>query len=559
MQRSTTQLHAGIPGDSPNMHRMQRLVRRLQGGYAAGAVIVFSAVFFLLVGCAGLSDPGLEYDEMLFVNGALGNTHPYHGFIYRETLGIPTMLMPYIGALKSWLYAPIFSIFGVTVDSVRIPALLLALAALLLAARLIYRLFGMWPAVILVVLLATDPGYGALARTDWGPVVFSALLRVVALLSYFAFLRRHNVRYLWITVIALLLGLFNKLDFVWFIAAFSVAALVVHHRELFEILRRHVWRVMAPIAVLLAVGITAFVTLILPADRLPKNLPQLSLGGRISEVAALFKGTFDGASVYENMTASRLEHPTLIGSLMPWFLAGSSILAVWYLVRGWRLSADNKLREAASATTFFLVLFFVLVAGIVATRQATGPWHVLLLWPLPAVLAVCLLVATTRLPVAGLKWAGVAIVGMMLTALLATQVRTTAAYVDAYRNNRKWSSPWSTEIYAAVRTVSQAAPQVQSIFTADWGLGTEIFGLGNEAVRDRFEDDWASFTNPTVTTETLDHELFQGRHVIVIYHSLAAEIMPSTTQRVEAILKGFGSHTRTVFVGRQIEATEVVP
>jgi hypothetical protein len=64
---------------------------------------------------------------------------------------------------------------------------------------------------------------------------------------------------------------------------------------------------------------------------------------------------------------------------------------------------------------------------------------------------------------------------------LVTQVRTTATYVRAYRSARHWSSSWSTEIDEAVRTISRSAPHVQSIFTADWGLGTQVFALGNKA------------------------------------------------------------------------------
>ena len=92
-------------------HRLPVLARRI-GGRAAAATIALSTALFLLANGVGLSDPGLQYDELLFVNAALGDTHPYHGFIYNEALGIPTMLMAYIGALKAWLYAPIFSIFG---------------------------------------------------------------------------------------------------------------------------------------------------------------------------------------------------------------------------------------------------------------------------------------------------------------------------------------------------------------------------------------------------------------------------------------------------------------
>lgn len=532
-------------------------VDRLVRPRVVAATIAFSATLFLLSNGLGLSDPGLQYDELLFVNGALGDTHLYHGFIYSETLGIPTMLMPYIGALKAWLYAPIFFVFGVTVDSIRLPALLLAALAIVFAAVLVMRLVGRWPAAVLAVLLATDPVYGAVARADWGPIVLSALLRTAALLCFFAFLRRRSVGYLWLLVVILSLGLFNKLDYVWFIAAIGIAAVLVYHSELFEIARRGWVAVLVPVASFVAVLIAAFVTLILPATRLPLAGSHASLTGRISEVAHLFHVTVDGSGVYQYMTGSPLSHPTLMGSLFPWALIGCTVVAVWMLVFGRRLSADDPLREAAVTTTFFLVLFGVTAVGIILTRQATGPHHIMLLWPLPSVLAVCLLATAARLPVRG-RLVAMSVLGLALAALLVTQVRTTAAYVRAYRSDRSWSTIWTPEIYAVARAVSRSAPEVESVITVDWGLGNQIFALGNEAVRDRFSDPWPSFTSPTTTLTALEHEWFQGRRVIVIFHTKAGQIMPVTTQRMEAILKALGPRARPIFDGRQIEAELVV-
>jgi 4-amino-4-deoxy-L-arabinose transferase-like glycosyltransferase len=509
----------------------------------AGVIVALSTLCFLLANLVGLSDPGLQYDELLFVNAALGNSHAYHGFIYSESLGIPTMLMPYIGALKAWLYTPVFAVFGVSVDSIRVPAVLLAGVALVLAVLLIYRLLGLGVAVALAVLLATDPVYGAVSRADWGPIVLSALLRITALLCYFGFLRRHSVRYLWLLAAALLLGLFNKLDYGWFIAALGVAALVVHHRELIEITRSRRIAVLLPVAVFVAVFAAAFVTLILPVMQLPTTDAPVSLGTRITEVENLFRVTVNGTAVYQYMTGSILSHSTLMGWMFPWILIGSVLVAVWYLAQGMRRKLGDPLREAASTTTFFLILFVVIVAGII-----------MLLWPLPTLLATCLLAVALRIPIRTGRAAVVTVLAIALGALLVTQVRTTIAYVHAYRDRRHWTSIWTPEIYAAARAVARSAPNVESIITADWGLGTQIFALGGEAVRDRFTDEWPDFTSPTTTTAMLEQQWFQNRRVIVVYHTRSAQIMPSTTQRVDAVLNGLGSHVHPIFVGQQIKA-----
>ena len=130
-------------------------------------------------------------------------------------------------------------------------------------------------------------------------------------------------------------------------------------------------------------------------------------------------------------------------------------------------------------TTFFLVFFGVMAVGIILTRQATGPQHIMLLWPLPAMLAVCLLVTAARLPMR-VRHIATAVLSVALALLLVTQVRTTATYVHTYRSDRSWSAIWSPEIYAAVHAVSRSAPEVESVITADWGLGNQVFALATK-------------------------------------------------------------------------------
>ena len=101
-----------------------------------------------------------------------------------------------------------------------------------------------------------------------------------------------------------------------------IAALVTHHRELLEIARRRKAAVTFPLGVLAVILLAAFVTLILPAMQLPTADPHVSLGTRITEVENLFRGTFNGTSVYQYMTGSVLDHSTLMGWLIPMDPAG---------------------------------------------------------------------------------------------------------------------------------------------------------------------------------------------------------------------------------------------
>src|SRR5215813_5473696 len=70
--------------------------------------------------------PGLYYDEMLFVGPAAGE-RPYVKFF-----GLPLLIFPYIGALKSWIYTPIFAVFGVSPVTIRLPAIIISCGTLAL-------------------------------------------------------------------------------------------------------------------------------------------------------------------------------------------------------------------------------------------------------------------------------------------------------------------------------------------------------------------------------------------------------------------------------------------
>ncbi len=550
---SYTRVIAGVPiSREPSTVTRTRSRAVLSKDQVGLLVVAAATAYFLAASLGGLSDPGLQYDELLFVNGALGGTHAYHGFIASEAFGVPTMLMTYIGALKAWLYAPIFSVFGVSVDTIRVPAVLLAALALVLVVALVRRLLGIWPTLALAVLLGTDPVLSSMSRADWGPIVLSALLRVCALLAYFAFLRRGHARYLWLLVISLSLGVFNKLDYGWFMVGLLVAALVMHRSELWRIVRSRPAAMLPPLVVQVIVAIVVFFYIALPAERLPRP-GHLSIGARITEVDNLFHGTFDGAAVYQYMTGSVLAHVTLMGSLFPWVLLGSCAVAVWFALWGRRRVDLDALRARASVTAFFVVLFFAMALGITVTRQATGPHNIFLLWPLPALLAACLLACALALPWRSPRLVVAAVLSVGILALVATQIRTSLLYVHAYRDRRQWSAVWTPEIYAVAGAVSRSATGVNSIITGDWGVGTQIFALGDEAVRNRFQDEWPSFVSPTATTTSLDQEFFQSS-VIVVFHTSLGQVMPGTTARVEAVLRSLGGRAHVLYKGRQIQA-----
>jgi len=98
--------------------------------YLPNALAIAAAFVFVLVASHRIALPGLYMDEVDFVNAARGG--PDNSMIYMRLGSVPLLIMPYLGALKAWLYAPIFWLFGVSALTIRLPAILIAGVTLLI-------------------------------------------------------------------------------------------------------------------------------------------------------------------------------------------------------------------------------------------------------------------------------------------------------------------------------------------------------------------------------------------------------------------------------------------
>ena len=121
--------------------------RRLPAGLAIAA-----CSFFFLAGQAFVPLLGIQNDEALF---GLAILPPREAFtVALGRFHLPLMLMSYLGALKAWVYRPIFLWFGPGVWSLREPALLAGAASIWVFYLFLRRLSGYRAALIGCGLLA---------------------------------------------------------------------------------------------------------------------------------------------------------------------------------------------------------------------------------------------------------------------------------------------------------------------------------------------------------------------------------------------------------------------
>jgi hypothetical protein len=487
--------------------------------YAPWVVIALAVGYFLLLACTYLDRPGLSYDETIFVPAALGGQYPQISYISARFDGVPTMIMPYIGALKSYLFAPIFAVFGVSVATIRGTAIALSAITLLLGYALGRQFLGKWGAVLLVLLMATSSSFIFMSKVDWGPIVLPMLLKVAVLIAFFRLLHTGSLRYLWAIGILSLLGMFNKQDFSWVIVAVTVGGVIVYGRRLWEILWARRVHTAGALIVLLAAGAAL-------ADKV--ILPNLGTSGD-SSFQNPFPHLLSSWTLYQGI----LGDADLLGFFanhdqQPAWMAWSSILVagalLFLLVMRWRGGAlPAQAAIPARAAAFFFVVFMVMLFEIAATKLATGPHHVIELWPfqdamlLASASAVLQTIEWRRtphtpqsrragVPPVQLSWfAALSLVcaGLALCATTATQAVSTVELYSLMRQPDAIRPVVGADMFQIAGFIDANAPQVDEVVTANWGMGLQLFSLACPNWRGKVHDGlWWSVAGATPQTQS---------------------------------------------------------
>ncbi|HYK92110.1 MAG TPA: glycosyltransferase family 39 protein [Acidobacteriota bacterium] len=458
--------------------------------------------WYLWIGCAltlylffsliYLHLPGLEYDELLFVNAALGNVDGTFVDWHPKVLGkrIPLMLMTYIGAPKAFLYAPIFKLFGTSPTTARLPVVLVGLITLLVTYAFVQRLLGRYAAISTLLLLASDPTFIFSNKLDWGPVALMLLLQVSSLYVVCRWIDEGRPRWLLAGSFLLGLGLYNKVVFIWYVTALTLALLLCFGARVRQLmtLRR----------LLLAVGV--FVLGCLPLIAFNIKVPMATFQRRkainqdwsssLKDRYRLFLTTLDGSAAYdvvnhagvaERIDPARIRQdgiparfvnamerlPRIRGTLIPFAL----ILAMLVIVVSRFLRRLEQKREIL----FLLLQFGTMAVLICVTQAANGPHHTIAVYPFPHALIGFALYQLSRL--GNLKTAVRSVIILLgVSPLILTQLIVDARYVESFVVGGGVGA-WSDAIYELAAFAKQHPDK--SYLLMDWGFSTQLLLLSD--------------------------------------------------------------------------------
>lgn len=479
---------------------------------------------FLAFGVPRLDEPGLQYDEVLFVNAAIGADRDTFVSLRAPVLDVPVMVMPYIGALKSWLWAPVFAIGGVSPWTVRLPSLLIVAATIAVTYAWSARLFGAATAIVTAVLMACDPAQLMHARIDWGPTSLMGLFKALLLLGTMQWLHDGARRGLWLAVVAAALGLFDKLNFVWTVVAIAGAAITCYGATLRRQARTHrgASRAAAVAFGLVALAFGAYTRTYLPMGEQWVGLAEIP--DRLLVVRSLLGFITRGDDVffvvYRQMLPAAEQHATIV-------FGGLAVGVIGGLMRG---GMGNRLRGLA----FLGVAQVLLFVQIVVTRQATGPHHAMMMSPLGLVTIAALLSAPFDDPgnVPSRRLAR-AVMATTILAIAGTGLLVDRQYVDAIRTALPPAPAWDARSQRELVAFAAGRPDAQFV-NVDWGTHTGLLALSQG--RTRTLDRWPVFRGELTPAQIAYWaNQIRSRPTLFVVHAAGREVFPETRVHLLAL------------------------
>jgi hypothetical protein len=451
--------------------------------------VTIAIILYLFLSLTYLSLPGLQYDETNFVDAATGQHGPVFIAYEKKILGtkIPLMILSYIGALKSGIFAPIFILFGRSATTVRLPVIIIGLFTLLISYALYQRLFDRKVAIAGLLLFATDPTFVFANKLDWGPVSLMLFLEVSSLYFMWRWIKEEKRRYLTLAGFLFGLGLYNKIIFGWYLAAFFVSMALLF-RENFKKLfhsRNLAWFVPA-----LLLGCSPLIAFNIHTrmGTFRRQAVVTSFGReQLKNSYDLFRGTLDGGGTYLLFNRAEVAvHPkafpnTARRGTVDFFIASAagfawvrrstlplalalSLLCILFL---W---ARNQLNEKRHIL-FVAVQLLAIALAISITAEATGAHHVIVLYPFvfPIIaFAFCEFgkwVGNSRVRLSGI------ITGVALVPVLIPQLVVDARHLHSFRAQGGVAA-WSNAIYELVEYVNSNPDKKFNLM--DWGFGTQL-------------------------------------------------------------------------------------
>src|SRR6266403_161437 len=509
-----------------NLRKLIRLSRRWLPDVLASAAVCI----FIFLAAYRIELPGLYMDEVDFVNAARGA--PDNTMIHMRLGSLPLFIMPYLGALKAWLYVPVFHFFGVSALTIRFPAILLSAMTLLILFQLMRAKLGAVWAIIPLWIMAVDPANLFPSRLDWGPTVLMHFFQAATFALWFSYRDEPKLWKLVLICICAGLGFFDKFNFIWLVLAFVLGVVFCYPDSL-----RKLWTSSSRTArwaagILLLIGLGGTLFFILPVLHLRgARLPPMSLEAKWNGLQSTLSGGAVAHVIFEN-------NSWIISFVPFWLVVTDCYLALGCL---FFLGQNAEARANRRNGFFFLLIGFLIFVQIVITPQAGGPHHYSMIFPLPLLAFVFLAQPLYRqLATKNLRRFATLLLVSATVCVFGVNLHNLGGYLARLRTSSHYSPRWSPEIYSLSRYINEHGLEAQSVISVDWGLHNQLHALAPRKLQRRMRDYWPAFQklgkeNQERQSAKLNLIFHEGKSLVLTF-AASKETFPETRQNFLAVL-----------------------
>jgi hypothetical protein len=504
--------------------------------------------FFLMAGLAFLPHLGIENDEAIFANAFY---KPGGSEEYVYTLGhtrLPLMLMNYLGTLKSWIYRPVFRLWGTGVESLRIPVLLAGALSIWLFYRLMQRVAGERAALIGCGLLSVDAIYLLATCFDWGPVALQHLLLVGGALALARFWQDRNEMALAAGFFLFGLALWDKAVAIWLLSGLGIAAAVTMPRQIFD---RLTARRLAVAVLALALGAMPLIVYNVRSGLGTFHGTAAFDASDIPGKARAFRGTLSGSILFGWLTTENWQTPNPHAP-QGWLQRTSAAIAqgtgnphrsfLFYAFCAALLLTPLARGAELRAIVFAMVAMAVAWCQMAFTAGAGGgAHHVILLWPLPQmVMGISFASASRRL-----GGAGIPVLASLLVVVLGSGLAVmNEYYAQAVRNGGGMA--WNDAIFPLSDYMKSTA--WRTVFCLDWGFLDTLRMLSGGKLPVRVGTDQMSKPEMSLQDHRQLNEMISEPDNVFVAHAKDFEFGRGLSGRLLQYAGNAGFHRETLAV-----------
>ena len=509
------------------------------------SILAVGLPIFVYVILAGHSIilPGPYYDEVLqsvtaiaAMKGGIEGQFPQVAGSVVSVGGhsLPLLILPYLGSIQAQILSLVFWLAGISLPAMRAAFIGLGIVPILFTYLFARRFLDFPTAFLAVFFLALDPTYIFSARSDNGPVLVMLICKMGALYFLLLWWQRSGFTSLILGAFMCGVGLYDKLNFVWFIAACALAVGILYGREAWQkaaALKRG--RIFIPLVFFCLGASPQIAYLIMTGGKFLRGLTKLLttetpfgiantsyLPNLIYRLKSLWR-LLGGYEILEFYTTSfnghhyEYEKGFLAYPILPWlFIFVLILLVIQLIAKKWQAFNSRKL-----LLLFFCTLFVLLFSAFTPTNLVYH--HLLVVYPFPHLIAaygltrlpammkaIYFKIPSLRIDVNGVQ----SIVGGVVILALLTSTATVFTYYRVLEKSGG-TGMWSDAIYELSAYLDR---DDRTAVLMDWGLSLNLIFLSKGELRT--EEVWREFLYSVEHSPEME-KLIQEPGRVFVFHA----------------------------------------